>query len=373
MLQDFLKSFENIDLSKLSLKDLVQLEKTLSFYEATTPLLFYRNKINQEYIKRAEKDDNLRFSIHEIKTGYKKESWQGGGLTPEQSKLFHKRDLPDDEWDSSCAWKLHLDVVPNRKHPVTREISDFLIELGVHHKILDGGDGGKGMTIYTGSYDDTTKLAQIIQEKFGSKIYIPPVYTHQVNEEYAFEPTVYGRFEIGKSHNIYPMKDIGIVGISPFHNMSLTFEKTVAKSKKLEQTGITQFFTNYRILALTISGKKLLTYISHKLYVALYGHYYYGTSLEQFENKFFGNNIPAKNTKERKDWDELAKTFVQEAQEKTFFKMFQNRIKSYPALDFTDTNTRIYSSISSKWKQNKNTPNYKEMAGSIISKMKREI
>ena len=54
MLQDFLKSFENTDISKLLLKDLVQLEKTLSFYEATTPLLFYRNKINQEYIKMSD-------------------------------------------------------------------------------------------------------------------------------------------------------------------------------------------------------------------------------------------------------------------------------------------------------------------------------
>ncbi|MCQ2571432.1 MAG: hypothetical protein MJ165_00320 [Alphaproteobacteria bacterium] len=373
MLQDFLKSFENTDLSKLSLKDLVKLEKTLSLYEATTPLSVQREKINQEYMKRAKKDENLRFSVHEIKTGYKKESWQGGGLPPEQSKLFHKRDLPSDEWDSSCAWKLHLDVVPNRKHPVTKEISDFLIEFGVHHKILDGGDGGKGMTIYTGSYDDTIKLAKIIQEKFGSKIYIPPVYTDQFKEEYAFEPTVYGRFGIGKTHCIYPMKNIGIVGISPFLNILLTFEKTVAKSKKLEQTGITQFFMNYRVPALTISGKKLLTYITHKLYVALYGHYYYGTSLEQFENKFFGNNIPAKNTAERKDWDELAETFVQEAQEKTFFKMFQDRIKGYPALDFTDTNTRLYTSISSKWKQKKQTPDYKEMASDIISKMKREI
>lgn len=53
MLQDFLKSFENTDLSKLSLKDLVQLEKTLSFYESTTPLRFYRNKINQEFLRRA--------------------------------------------------------------------------------------------------------------------------------------------------------------------------------------------------------------------------------------------------------------------------------------------------------------------------------
>lgn len=368
MLQDFLKSFENTDLSKLSLKDLVQLEKTLSFYESTTPLQFYRNKINQEFSRRNSSEPiDLRSQIHEINTGYRAEdwaNWDDKSLSPEQKSKLNKRSAA---WNENFGWKIHLDVVPNRNHPVTHEISDFLIELGVSHKIAHGGDNGKGMTVYVGSYDDVCKLANLIQNKFGSKISVPPIYTDQKKQEHSFTTKVYGRFVVS-NYAGYP--NPSIVGISVFTKAIDKFGKTLRKANELGELDIAMFLYSARSLW-NKESTNLATYCSHKLYVAIYGQYYYGKSLQEFEKIFLEGKIPAHGTKERKDWDEIADIFVKEAEEQGLFEIFKNKTKGYVPLNLGDN--EAINNIRVKWKQNKQTPNYKEMAGSIISKMKREI
>lgn len=374
MLQDFLKSFENTDLSKLSLKNLVKLEKTLSLYEATTPLRFYRNKINQEYLIRAKKIHDLREQVHEINTGYKPEDWsdwEDESLSPEQKSKLNKRAAA---WDDNFGWKIHLDVVPNRNHPVTREISDFLIEFGVSHKIAHGGDNGKGMTIYVGSYNDVCKLANLIQNKFGSKIFVPPIYTDQKKQEHMFTPTVYGRFVVSVFAG-YPSSNIAGISVLrgrdgfSFDQLGY-FGKTIRKAEELSNLDTAEFLNSVGI-KWTKETTILATYLSHKLYAAVYGKYYYGENLQQFEKAFLENKIPAKGTKERKEWDEIADVFVEEAKEKGLFEIFKNKIKGYVPLNLIDKET--VNNIRSKWKQNKQTQDYKEMASGIISKMKREI
>ena len=356
MLQDFLKSFESTDLSKIPLKELVQLEKTLSFYEATTPLRFYRNKINEEFIRRKSK--YLRFEVHEINTGYKPEDWECDDLSPEQKNKLKKRNAG---WDQNYGWKFHLDVVPNRNHSVTREISDFLLDLGVWHKIAHGGDNGKGMTVYVGSYEDTCKLAHIIQERFGNKIFKPTVYTDQVVQEYPFERTVYGRFCLNTDAK-YPYKEI--VGISPWLCAN-TYVKTINKAVSLGEVSPNNadFFKSGSTQSET--DKKLSAYCSHKLYVAVFGQYYYGTSLKQFEDKFFENKIPSRGTKKRQNWDEIAKVFIEETKEYRNFEILGEDAQKYTPLDFS--NIKPVNNIRAKWKQNKTYPQ-ESIAENIIAK-----
>lgn len=361
MLQDFLNSFNEKELSKLSLQELVKMDKTLSFYEATTPLLFYRNKINQEFIKRRSKF--LRFEVHEINTGYKPEdwyTWENKNLSMEQRSKLKKRINGRDE---NYGWKFHLDVIPNRNHPVTREISDFLLELGVSHKISGGGDNGKGMTVYVGSYDDTIKLAHIIHEKFGSKIYTPPVYTDQVRQEYAFEPTVYGRFCMS-GYGRYP--DQEIVGISTWvlsviDDVNMTY--TIADS--LGEVSEHNFLEKSTIKPQSESDKKLATYCSHKLCATIWGKFYYGNSLKDFENKFFGNKIPAIGTQKRKNWDEIAKVFIENIRRKRKdnFDKLSEEAKKYIPIDFSSI--KSVNNISSKWEQDTKQPSYRQVASKI--------
>ena len=372
MLQDFLKSFESTDLSKISLKELVQLNKTLSFYEATTPLRFYRNKINKEYLRRAKKIHNLREQVHEINTGYKTEDWECGGLTPEQKVKIRKRQK--NGWDENYGWKFHLDVIPNRNHPVTHEISNFLIELGVWHKIAHGGDNGKGMTVYVGSYNDTIKLANMIHEKFWSKIYTPPVYTDQIGTEYAFAPTVYGRFcmdNFGKT----PYQEI--VGISPWSlsvtdNVDITYARAVSLGEVSKHHFLENASNKNNLQSET--DKILAVYCSHKLCAKVWGKFYYGNSLKDFEDKFFGNKIPTIGTQKRKNWDEIANVFIEDIKRKrkdNNFDVLGEDAKKYIPIDFSSI--KFVDNIGSKRKQNKQTPDYKDMASGIISKMKREI
>ena len=361
MLQDFLKSFENTDLSKLSLKDLVKLEKTLSLYEATT---FYRNKINQEYLRRSKETCYLREQVHEINTGYAKEDWHTNeSLSPEQRNKLKKRINGRDE---NFGWKFHLDVVPNRNHPVTHEISEFLLELGVSHKIGGGGDNGKGMTVYVGSYDDVCKLANLIQNKFGSKISVPPIYTDQKKQEHMFTPTVYGRFVVSVFAG-YPSSNIAGISVLRgrdgfrFDQLGY-FGKTIRKAEELSNLDTAEFLNSVGT-KWTKETTILATYLSHKLYAAVYGKYYYGENLQQFEKAFLENKIPAKGTKERKEWDEIADVFVEEAKEKGLFEIFKNKIKGYVPLDLSDKETT--NNISSKWKQDTKQPSLEQIASKI--------
>ena len=342
MISDFLDSFNKTNLAELSLPELVRIDDMLTYYENTTDLFAQREKMNQEYIRRNSEVQNLRFDVHEIKTGYKAESWgkNDKNLSPIERAQMSKRRV--NGWSPNFAWKFHLDVVPNRNHPVTRDISDFLLNLGVGHKIASGGENGKGMTVYVGSYDDICKLAHVIQERFGSQISKPPFYTDQVAQEHEFEPTVYGRFCVGKV-GTYPATNIGISPIEQeFDMFGIDLEIVRSKAENLglveHENGLFdslfQFFNEQHHL----NDDILTIYCSHKLYVAVFGQYYCGKYLRAFENKFFGDKIPALGTPERQKWDVVADTFVQEAQKRNVFEVFRSKARGYVPLDLSRLN-----------------------------------
>ena len=197
-LSDLLK---NTDFENISLEDLVHLEDSLQRFENTTErnvLESLKQKIADKYNSFRSHTD-VRFQVHKIRTGYDVEDWgkrRRDNMSQEDLQKLHKRS--EKGWDMNNGWKFHLDVVPNRNHPVTKAVSEFLLDLNVSHKIASGGENGKGMTVYVGSYDDVNQLAEVIQERFGKDIYEPPVYTDQKEQEYAFQPTVYGRFVPGR-------------------------------------------------------------------------------------------------------------------------------------------------------------------------------
>ncbi|MBO7559764.1 MAG: hypothetical protein J6T27_01250 [Alphaproteobacteria bacterium] len=342
MIQDFLNSINQINLAELSLAELVRIDEMLSYYENMADLSIQREKINQEYLRRSRDDDKMRFKIHEIRTGYKECNWgkNDRNLPPKERAQMNKRQV--NGWNPNFGWKFHLDVVPNRDHPVTREISDFLLDLGVAHKIASGGENGKGMTVYVGGYDDICKLAHIIQERFGSKISKPPFYTDQVAQEYAFEPKIYGRFCVG-NYAIYPTY---ASGISPFADDNDEYVIDTVQSKA-QNLGITKnehnncFFDSLELLYNDNPNHDeivLTTYCSHKLYVATFGQYYCGTYLKPFEDKFFGNDIPVLGTRKRAKWDEIADTFVKTATERGWIERLRENARGYIPLDLSNLN-----------------------------------
>lgn len=316
------------DFEHISLEDLVHLEDSLSKFENTSEtetLAVLKQKIADKY---AVFDD--RFAIHRIRTGYKEEGWgkSGHGVSPEDLVKKNKRSKRG--WNPNEGWKFHLDVVPNRNHPVTKAVSEWLLDLGINHKIADGGENGKGMTVYVGSYDDIKRLAQEVQKRFGKDIYEPPVYTDQVKQEHAFESTVYGRFVPGENIGDYPIDGIGIGLLSNKVALEgMYFHESVTKAFELgliKDVKQTVFPTNasHRARARAYQTDRessyLLSYCSHKLYAAALGSYYCGTDIDAFEKVFFPNMLPAKGTEERKKWDEVAKVFVDEAKKLTYKK-----------------------------------------------------
>jgi hypothetical protein len=189
-----------------------------------------------------------------------------------------------------------------------------------------------------GSYDDICRLSHIIQEKFGSKISKPPIYTDQVTEEYPFESKVYGRFCVSKFAR-YPRD---IVGISCWFEAYDKIGKCYAKAVTLgELDSKDACFFHHRVQRRSDKASKLAAYCSHKLYVAAFGQYYYGKHLQSFEEKFLDNKVPASGTPQRQKWDEVADTFVQEAKEQGLFETMRNKIRGYIPLDlsrFTNEN-----------------------------------
>ena len=216
---------KNTDFEHISLEDLVALEDSLQRFENTSEkdiLESLKKKIADKYASF-----NDRFEVHKIRTGYGYESWGNGqgNISREDLRKLYKRS--DKGWDPNNGWKFHLDVVPNRNHPVTKSVSDFLLDLNVNHKIGSGGENGKGMTVYVGSYNDVNKLAEVIQERFGKDIYEPPAYTDQAQQEHAFQPTVYGRFVPGRDGD-YPWGVSGLGLISS--RFGVNFNKSLEKA-----------------------------------------------------------------------------------------------------------------------------------------------
>ena len=312
MLKDFFDSFDKINFNDLSLEELFRLDEFVTHNESVADLSKQRKKINEELANRKTSCD-VRSKMHEFKTGYKAVDWRMDNLSSKQKEKIASRNKKG--WDTNHAWKFHLDVIPNRNHPVTKAVSDFLIDLGVSHKISSGGENGKGMTVYVGSYDDICKLSRIIQEKFGSQISVPPVYADQVIQEYAFEPIVYGRFCPG-NRGYYPKIIRGIGLYEVLDDEAKKIIKKYAKNLGLIKDDVkTVFCDRVRMVYPVFKDPNdiiLTAYCSHKLYVDWYGKYYCGTDLSAFEKEFFGNKIPARGTQQRKDWDKLASFFIQE-------------------------------------------------------------
>ena len=149
------------DFEKLSVEELLRLEDSLQRFANTSEkdiLRELKKKIEKQYGKL-----DARFEIHRIRTGYDVEDWGNGrgNISREDLQKLKKRQKKG--WDPNNGWKFHLDVVPNRNHPVTKAISEFLLDININHKIAAGGENGKGMTVYVGSYDDINKLAKLIQ------------------------------------------------------------------------------------------------------------------------------------------------------------------------------------------------------------------
>lgn len=216
------------------------------------------------------------------------------------------------------AWKLHLDVVPNRDDPTTKAISEMLETLDIHHKIARGGENGKGMTIYAGNYEDSLRLSKEINARFGSQIEKSPLWVDQ-SDEYNFNPKVTGRFYLQDIFAVqYP--DSTIKGLCPARFGSLVDKKSesfvysAAKKEGLipaaaeygEYVGRREkqdYNTRYEFDILE-------TYCSHKLYQKHLGDFYCGKDAAQFEKQIFGATLPQPGTPERQSWDKVADRYV---------------------------------------------------------------
>ena len=318
--KSFLENFENIDFQNISLVDLVLLEdkvNSLSGLEDKDLLKIeaIKEKIAQKYgeFKNSPDIPDLRFTVHEIRTGYKPEDFRSWQEKPSIRE--------NNGWSGNNGWKIHLDVVPNRNHPLTKEISDFLLNLDIEHKIARGGENGKGMTIYIGSYADTVRLSKEIQNRFGDRLNVPPAYTDQIGMETAFEKTVYGRFVPGAKRGLYPLTNIGIGLIDIPQTGDLINERIWGNA--------TSDDTQRRIIE--------SAYNHHKLYAKLLGSYYYGDDINAFEEKFFGNRLPPKGSEKRSQMDANAEIFENDLKtnDPKTYAFIQNLNKGYIAVDFS--------------------------------------
>lgn len=140
-----------------------------------------QKKSEEEYeaaVQRTGNDIDPRTAEHCARTGL-----------PAQNYYYSSKSRKN-----AAAWKLHLDVMPNRSDPTTKAVSEMLEKIDVEHKIYHGGENGKGMTIYVGGYDDAKRLSREINLRFGKDIAKPPVYTDQAGSETMFNRVVSGRF-----------------------------------------------------------------------------------------------------------------------------------------------------------------------------------
>lgn len=287
--------------------------------------------------------------------GYVEKGWGKDESTvdPYDWEILQKRNK--NNWNCDFGWKIHLDVIPNREAPDTKEISDFLLNLEIAHKIAAGGQLGKGMTVYVGGYFDACRLAHIIQEQFKDKMYIPPFFADQVQGEYPFEPMVYGTFCVA-DFDYYPRYGLGLrplvkpcVGEEDGkYNMLACFHEA---TKMAQEVGLSvpNFFDRRKKEQNVFA---LQCYCSHKLYARAFGRYYYGHDLGEFEQKFFGDKVPNKGTNLRKKWDLVADAFVNVAQSNGFLQQLvkSSGITGYIPVDFDKlTRNNMIANVRNKW------------------------
>ena len=326
-LREFIDFAKTIDFNNISLENLVKFEDGVSQYQniiKPETLAILKTGIANKYTDFQKKRGAIREDVHKIRTGYDEQGWGNKyPRAPEDNIKARKRETQG--WNPNHGWKFHLDVVPNRNHPITKKVSEFLLDLNVNHKIAAGGENGKGMTVYVGSYKDICNLAHLVQERFGKDIYEPPAYTDQVAEEHAFEPTVYGRFVAGRIGD-YPWDGIGISPLyAKAHWDNIDFGKAQKKAfdlgliNNIEENAFNSY---YRIAKKFYETERdivwLRHYCSHKLYAEALGEYYCGNNIDAFEDAFFKDKLPPKGTDQRQKWDEVAKVFVEESKAYTY-------------------------------------------------------
>lgn len=316
-----------------------------------TALLAAREKLNKITPQEKAELDFYRFenkcqkALNRAKKATKSPSpreaeWeQQTGLKPENYKQFSFT-RPADE-----CWKIHLDVAPNRADQTTKEVSELLELLQVNHKIASGGENGKGMTIYAGSYQDMQKLCFELKNRFEEKISLPPLYADQTRQELPMARMATARFMVPKDSENNPIFDGAypwpVRGLSPARidsADSLLFLEAMGKKMGIlppETEAVSQphMFTDakskYDVMLLE-------AYVSHELYAKTYGEFYYGKDKEKFEKRLFRDALPEAGTPERAKWDEAAEKYEQYLEEKVPERMqnFKNNVANYKRIDF---------------------------------------
>ena len=333
---DYEKSREtrkNILENKEKLGKISKIEK--AELEDIRAIILNRIEFNKAAKKYGDENDP-RFAEHKQKSGFGIENYYYSSKA--------KRVCAD--------WKLHLDVVPNRGHPTTKAVSEFLEKLDIEHKIAHGGENGKGMTIYVGSYNDTLRLAKEINARFGKEIEPSPRYVDQALSEHYFNPKVCGRFYMQNIFDTqYPRSFVaGICPATGTRNSELERESGQYRIFDLGQkNGIIpaedQFSDNsYQRLYFRCGDyhksyvfQNLEAYCSHKLYEKELGEFYCGKNAEKFERDFFGDRLPEKGSPERAQWDKTAQQYVSfiEKEHPNIIGRMQQEKQKYIPLDFS--------------------------------------
>ncbi len=290
-----------------------------------------------EKAKAKYNSDDPRFEEHKQKSGLKIESFYHNSKTRK----------------SETNWKLHLDVVPNRDHTTTKAISEMLEKLDVSHKIAHGGDNGKGMTIYVGSYTDALRLSKEINARFGKDIENSPCYVDQKLQEHYFNPKVSGRFYMQAIFNTkYPRSSVaGICPTTGTKNNEMEHEEGEYQLFNLAQkNGIisaedrfndysynSRLFSQHGDFHKSYVFHNLEAYCSHKLYEKELGEYYCGKDADKFEKDFFEDKIPEKGTPERANWDKVAESFVNiiENEYPNTIQKMKQKSQNYKPVDFS--------------------------------------
>lgn len=277
----------------------------------------------EEAIARTGDNNDPRTAEHTIATGLKYEDY----YYHSDNRTYH-------------GWKLHLDIVPNRKDKTTEAVSDFLKKLNVEHKIYHGGENGKGMTIYVGSYDDTIKLAKEINSRFGKDIATPPIYTDQKASEIDFNEKVAGRFYMSVFGCQYPHSSIkGICPINLLLNSeeqdTSAFLAKLAKQANIVSNDCSRYFHRIKDFHDRYVITNLESYCAHKFYQKHLGEFYCGKNADKFEQQIFGDALPPKGSSDRAAWDNIASQYVKKVEEDCPNCLTPPELKNYKPIDFT--------------------------------------
>lgn len=296
------------------------------------------------YFSQFKAEKELKIAKEKFKSDAPRDAeWQQlSGLPLESYKSFNNS-RPGDE-----SWKIHLDVCPNHDEETTKAISEYLEQLGVNHKVYAGGENGKGMTVYTGSYLDTTKLCYELRDRFGDKVKLPPAYCDQVRQEVSLANVATARFmvpkvenEKGESKPIFDSTYPGAIkGISPARINEIdsdAFLITIAKQAGILNKEVVAPRTQNADNAPNLYAVDVLeAYVSHQLYAKKLGEFYYGKDKDKFEGKMFGDALPPAGSDERQKWDDMADKYETFLKAKAPKKMttLENLSKNYKRIDF---------------------------------------